>query len=237
MFNENIKVDMAENGKEAIALIQKNDYDLVIMDIQMPVMNGYETTRFIRSEMNNEKNKIPILGLSAHALEKEREKCLSFGMNDFISKPFNPNVLFNKILNLTGRNQNPAEQTEKFVPETLLVNDKYKSIDLVFLTKTYKGNFEKVKNILSIYLNTIPQQIKDLNNQIELKNVAKIKISAHTLKTSFRYLGVEKLYKLFKDIEIQAGNGLMTEDMIEKWKFINLEWHEVEKEIADFIFT
>ena len=110
LFNENITIDCAENGKEAIQMLDKKNYDLVIMDVQMPEMDGYEATKYIRTEISSQKRKIPILGMSAHAMKEEKEKCLQLGMNDYITKPFVPEELFEKIIALTG-NQSIIESS------------------------------------------------------------------------------------------------------------------------------
>ena len=101
MYNENITIDHAENGQIAIDKVKENEYDLVIMDVQMPVLDGYKATEYIR-KLSAPLNKIPILGMSAHAFNHEKEKCISIGMNDFITKPFEPKILFEKINELTG---------------------------------------------------------------------------------------------------------------------------------------
>jgi CheY-like chemotaxis protein len=93
--------DIADNGEIAVEKIQQNRYDLVLMDIQMPVMDGYEATRIIREEL---KSNIPIVALTAHAMHQEKEKCLRLGMNDFISKPFEQQQLYDTITRLCSGN-------------------------------------------------------------------------------------------------------------------------------------
>ena len=92
-----LEVDSAENGKIALKKLDTNSYDLILMDIQMPEMNGIETTKFIRSHENTLLQKIPIIALTAAAMENDKEKLLLDGMNDYVSKPFNPNDLYKKI--------------------------------------------------------------------------------------------------------------------------------------------
>lgn len=88
--------ELAENGRIAVLKVQQNQYDVILMDLQMPEMDGYQAAEFIRKEL---KNDVPIIALTAHSLIGEKEKCLSFGMNDYITKPFSPKDLFNKIAN------------------------------------------------------------------------------------------------------------------------------------------
>ncbi len=93
----NFKVEIAENGVVALEMIRKTDFDLVLMDIQLPVMDGYETTRHIRTTMPLLKSNVPVIAMTAHAMAGEAEKCLEAGMNDYISKPFNPQLLYAKM--------------------------------------------------------------------------------------------------------------------------------------------
>ncbi len=99
LFSEyRLKVQVAENGSVAIDKLKELNFDIVLMDMEMPVMNGYESATFIRKNL---KSNIPIVAMTAHAMAGERERCLSLGMNDYISKPINANVLFEKIYELT----------------------------------------------------------------------------------------------------------------------------------------
>jgi len=92
-------IHTAENGQTAVEMIKKFDYDVILMDLHMPVMDGYEATKFIRSNMSEKKRLIPIIALTAAAIKGEKEKCMEAGMNDYISKPFKSNELVEKICN------------------------------------------------------------------------------------------------------------------------------------------
>lgn len=97
LSKQGAQVEIANHGKEAIVMIEKKKYDVILMDIQMPEMDGFETTQYIR---NNEKDwisKTPIIAMTASALVSERVKCLASGMNDYISKPFQAKELYDKI--------------------------------------------------------------------------------------------------------------------------------------------
>ena len=95
-------VDVVDDGKKVIEKLNSNLYDIILMDIQMPEMDGYETTQYIRTKMELPKSAIPIIALTAFAMEGETEKCLSVGMNGFVSKPFKAQDLCAKILELTS---------------------------------------------------------------------------------------------------------------------------------------
>lgn len=112
LFSENnLKLVVAENGKIGIEKIKETGFDIILMDMEMPVMNGYEATSVIRKEM---KSKIPIIAMTAHAMAGERERCLSLGMNEYLSKPIDANMLFEKMYDLTiSSNKNGKMRTQK----------------------------------------------------------------------------------------------------------------------------
>ncbi len=98
---EKIKITIANNGQEAINILEEKMFDIILMDIQMPIMDGYETTQYIRNKMPPEISKIPILAMTAHAHISKDEKFKEYGMDDFVLKPFEPNQLFEKITKYT----------------------------------------------------------------------------------------------------------------------------------------
>ncbi len=93
-----LNLQVAENGSVCIEKLKKNNFDIILMDMEMPVMNGYETTTIIREKL---KNNVPIIAMTANAMSGEKERCLNLGMNDYISKPINSDLLFEKIHDLT----------------------------------------------------------------------------------------------------------------------------------------
>ena len=92
-WSSHVKVTIAENGQVAVDLLAENQFDLVLMDIQMPVMNGIEATKVIRKSYN-----IPIIALTANASKQEADRCIEVGMNEYLSKPFQPEDLYQKIM-------------------------------------------------------------------------------------------------------------------------------------------
>ena len=78
-------------------MVKENDYDLILMDLQMPNMNGFEATEFIRTRLPNKKNGVPIIAMTAHVLDGVAKKCIEIGMNDCLSKPVKTEMLFKKI--------------------------------------------------------------------------------------------------------------------------------------------
>lgn len=93
----NLKYDVANNGRQAIELLEKNDYQVVLMDLQMPIMDGFEATKHIRNKMSAPKKDIPIIALTADVMASEKSKAFSVGISDYITKPFDANKLFSTI--------------------------------------------------------------------------------------------------------------------------------------------
>ena len=100
---EGMKFEVAENGLIGFEKLQQKDYDIVLMDIQMPELDGYETTVKIRTELEGTRKNIPIIAMTANAIKEETLKCLQVGMDDFITKPFEPNDLLIKINRLLNK--------------------------------------------------------------------------------------------------------------------------------------
>lgn len=101
----NCQVDIADNGRIAIDKLATADYDIILMDIMMPEMDGCEATKHIRNNMSLPTSQIPIIAMTANALVGEAEKYIEMGMNDYISKPFSQKILYEKIIQWTGRNK------------------------------------------------------------------------------------------------------------------------------------
>jgi CheY-like chemotaxis protein len=100
---KNSTIHIAEDGEKALQCLTNNEYDVILMDIQMPVLNGFETTQIIRSKFPFPKNQTPILALTANVLKSEVEKCFEYGMNDYISKPFKIPELIKKIVAISKK--------------------------------------------------------------------------------------------------------------------------------------
>jgi CheY-like chemotaxis protein len=101
LLKNNFRVDLAEDGNIALEKLHSNNYDIILMDLHMPIMDGYETTKVIRKDFDGKKKNIPIIALTAAATKGEIEKCLMSGMNDYIVKPYKPADLLEKVLEFT----------------------------------------------------------------------------------------------------------------------------------------
>lgn len=189
LSTKGFSVDLAENGLVALEKLQHKSYDLILMDLQMPEMDGYQTAHTLRNEL---RLSTPIMAMTAHSLVGEKEKCLKFGMNDYITKPFDPNVLFRKIKGLT----------EIVLPEK--EEEATEALDLSYLHTLSNNDKEFEKEILETSLITIPEDMNLLQEAIQNFEYNEIKAIAHKLKSSFMTIGMdakEELHQLeYEDI-------------------------------------
>jgi signal transduction histidine kinase/DNA-binding response OmpR family regulator len=165
---------IVNNGKEAIDELKSRHYSIVLMDIQMPEMDGYVATHVIRNEM---KLSIPVIAMTAHAMTGEKEKCLQLGMNDYVSKPIKETVLYNMI----GRHaQNIPEESGQVLQH----------IRLEYLHSLSGGDAEFEKQLLAQFLQQAPEELHQLETAIEQKEFTVVRQTAHSLKSTIGYVGL-----------------------------------------------
>jgi PAS domain S-box-containing protein len=197
--NWECQVDIAENGLVAIEKVKNKLYDVVLMDVQMPVMDGYEATRTIRL-MDAPKNSIPIVALTANATKKDVEKCLASGMNDYLPKPFTPDDLHRKIIEeLKIR---PGNKPEKKAP----AGRKASKFDLTYLRSISNNNEDFVKEMMQTFVQSIPGILDEMKKCIVEENWERLSKLAHQIKPSFTLLGVYDLKNTIIYIEDNGKN-------------------------------
>ena len=209
LINFGLHVDLAENGLEAIDKLNIKQYDLILMDIQMPLLDGYNTSKKIREEL---KNFVPIIAMTANIMPHEKEKCLSYGMNDYLSKPFKEVDLYNILIaNLRNKvESNTVKATANIGSSTPSITQ-YKIINTGHLNALSRGNVSFIKEIVAIFLEQNPIEIKELEQAIKLKDYDTIRSIVHKMKTSVGFIGLEQLLEPLNQIETLAiENGNIT---------------------------
>jgi two-component system sensor histidine kinase/response regulator len=194
-------VDIARNGKEAVEMAASRSFDAILMDCEMPVMDGFEATRRIR-EM--EGRRIPIIALTANAMEGERERCLAAGMDDYLSKPVRVDELFKKIRRWIG----DRKPEIAFAPITAAAEDELRSGLLQFIAGLEKEGVERgdIESILESFLQTTSSLVAELGRAIKDQDNDRCIYAAHSLKGSFANLGFRPLADLAADVE-RPQNG------------------------------
>lgn len=183
--------DMAIDGSEALSACLKNDYDIVFMDCQMPLMDGYESTRKIRAAEGDEKHTI-IIAMTANAMVGDRKKCIRAGMDDYISKPVNFETLFNIIRKYS--NSNKKEKDYIIISEENMKT---------FMSETGFSE-EASRELFEDYSNQLPGMLKDIDEYLKEDDFEKLSRIAHQLKGSSGNLRIKELYELSKLLEQHA---------------------------------
>ncbi|HZE83352.1 MAG TPA: ATP-binding protein, partial [Puia sp.] len=209
-------VDIVGNGEEAAKLLEHSSYDLIIMDLQMPVMDGYAATKFIRTVL---KIQTPIIAMTANALKGERLRCLGVGMNDYMSKPFEFMELYKRISALLNDPDGLGAQ-----PASRHV-DGSKAYDLGLLEEI--GDREYFVDMLNAFLVTLPEELKELQFASGKEEYDRIYFMAHKLKGSTGMLQASTLMEILTKIEQAAKERADVTELVEKVSllFAELEAH------------
>jgi PAS domain S-box-containing protein len=202
-----LTIDIVENGKEAVKALEATFYDLVLMDVQMPEMDGIEATARIRDPKSSVKNhSVPVIAMTANALDGDREKCLLAGMNDYIAKPISMESLIqmlNKWLPDTLPKSkdagSPVIVTQK--DSTHVVSSGWNKDILI---KRMMNDVDLVKDILSVFINEIPQQLNTLIQFLNEKELKAIEHQAHTIKGAAGNVSATGIQEIAKELEMLA---------------------------------
>ena len=196
-----IELDIANNGKEGIERLEEKGYDLVLMDVQMPVMNGYEATRYIRQEMSAPTKDIPIIALTANAFSGSDDECLRVGMDDYVSKPIEIRNLYTKIVQHTlGKKKEEKEAPEsKGAPSPSFQEESMKGanmnstnyVDLSYLKEISGGDGMIIRKTVQKFLETTPAMLDSMDSQLAGEAYSDLGKTAHKLKSSVAFMGIE----------------------------------------------
>jgi PAS domain S-box-containing protein len=197
-------IDVAENGLVAIEKVKNHYYDVVLMDIQMPVMDGYEATKAIRSMQ--QPTKIPIIALTANATQRDVEKCLASGMNDYLPKPFTPEDLYQKLFNDLKIRPAAKSRIEK---KSTTVH----TYNLDYLRSVSGNNAEFIQEMITTFLQTLPNVLDDMQKAIHERNWEKLSRLAHQIKPSFTLMGLDVLRSKILFIEENGKNTTRTDEL------------------------
>ena len=205
--------DIAENGLIAVEKLQSEAYDVVLMDLQMPVMNGFEATEFIRNTLNST---IPIIALTADVTTVDLAKCRAVGMDDYIAKPVDEQVLYNKIVSLVKK---PVLQKDTPKDEIDMKKDQKESAatqhtNLDYLKVRTKSNPKLIQEMISIYLQQTPAVLDAMHQSVVDKDWHLLAAATHKIIPSFAIMGMSPdLEKMARQIQEAANTGCFTDDI------------------------
>ncbi len=204
-----IRFHVAVNGQEAVDMLQREKFDIVLMDIQMPVMDGLTATKKIRTELPEPARSVKIIAMTANVMQEDVQGYFDLGMNAYVSKPFNTDELLLKMDAVMGDAQPADAKHEKmeikkereFPPLPAKVTDRQ------FLQQFTNGNTEKQQKYIGMFLENAPKLLDNIDRSLPIKDYQTIKIAAHSLKPQLSYMGVKEEVSNIFLIEQASGES------------------------------
>jgi len=201
--------DIVSNGKLAIEKLETKSYDIILMDLQMPEMNGFETTEYIRNQLHSA---IPIIALTADVTTVDLAKCKAVGMNDYIAKPVDERLLYTKIMGLVDK---PVSlKIDGTDPKTGSNGKHLKCIDLGFLIHLTKSDPKLMIEMIMLYLEQTPALISTMKQSLRDRDWELLQSAAHKMIPSFAIMGISSEYeKMAKQIQEYASKQYHTDQI------------------------
>ncbi len=197
-------VSIAENGTEVLGALEKQSFDLILMDIQMPEVDGFEATRSIRERERNTGEHLPIVAMTAHAMKGDKEKCLQAGMDGYIAKPINVQQLFETIESLFHDRQTAAEPPKAPVA----AGD---PLDTTKILERIGGDRELLRELAGLFVGDCPRMLSDIQDAVRDGNAEALQKAAHALKGSVSNFAAEAAVQVAFRLEMMGRNQDMTD--------------------------
>ena len=234
---------VANHGREAVELYQDGDYDLVLMDVQMPEMNGYEATAAIREVEEGTDRHIPIIAMTAHAMKGDRERCLAAGMDGYVSKPVEAPALFEAIESLAPSSS--VDEASLDEPETdddgieePLLGEASVPDELAVLAKEqaltrFGGDRELLRELVELFRDELPGMLAEIDDAVTAEDVPLIERTAHTLKGAVSNFGALAAADAALVIEQMGREGELSE-VGGAWQNLRSEMERLMPELLAF---
>lgn len=213
MHGTGANITEADNGIDAIQYLRSRSFDLVLMDLNLPLMDGFDTTRYIRDHISAT---LPIIAITANVVSGEEEKCKDAGMNGFISKPYSEKELLDKIAVCIPFEKGIAQTTEEPCSTVTVSSQLY---NLSFLENVSKGNREMLQQIILLFVDQAPAGVTRLKAAYHSHDFNEIGKIAHRMKPDIDNLEIISLKDDIRQIETLASqkqNGAVLEGLINK---------------------
>jgi two-component system sensor histidine kinase/response regulator len=192
------QVHVANNGLEAIGALERENFDLILMDLQMPRMDGLEATRRIRQSESETEIHVPIVAMTAHAMRSDKDRCLGAGMDDYLTKPIDPDLLGQVIARVS------AGKEKKTAPQ-----NKTEAVDIRKLDSRFAGNEELKRQLMQVFLEEYPILMKDVRQALDKADSKALARSAHTVKGSLGYFEAQAASQAALEMEKLGRSGQM----------------------------
>jgi PAS domain S-box-containing protein len=207
------EVTIVNNGREAVEQMQAESFDCILMDVQMPEMDGMEATRHIRELPDPVKANIPIIALTANALKGDSERYLAAGMNDYLAKPFDEPRLF-RVISRNLTELTPSANAEKNIPlknNTSMLPEKL--YDLSMVQSVSGGDEGFIKKMVALFIETVPQNLDELNKAVQGENWDMVAKTAHKLKSTVDSMGIKSIKQEIRTVEANAKQKIQVEEV------------------------
>jgi PAS domain S-box-containing protein len=207
------EVVVASNGVEAVSAVARERFDLVLMDVQMPELDGFDATKQIREREQKTGGHIPIIAVTAHAMKGDRERCLAAGMDGYISKPIRSAELHQAIDEIAGVGRKTIAQAA--TPTVTAATSEQPPVDGQWdwsvALATVQGSEELLCEILEAFLEETPRQLSSIKQGLMKSDAALLRRAAHTIKGAVRYFGANEAFDLALRLETLGHNGELSQ--------------------------
>jgi CheY-like chemotaxis protein/HPt (histidine-containing phosphotransfer) domain-containing protein len=237
--SEGHTVDLAENGEEAVKAFALKHYDLVLMDIQMPIMDGYDATRAIRQIEATRRERaqtgsesVPIVAMTAHAVKEYIDKCLEAGMNDFLTKPLRRKSLVEMIEKWTAARLQGRPQTEPQKPEP--AGDALPALDFDKALREFDGDRLFLIQLLREFFADLRDRLEVIRDALDAGDAPTVRAESHAIKGGAANLNAVPLSKVAHALE-HIGNSGVLDNGFDVFERLVAEVARVEKYVAEHI--
>jgi CheY-like chemotaxis protein/HPt (histidine-containing phosphotransfer) domain-containing protein len=190
-----MRIDTATNGVEALERLKTNDYDIILMDLAMPEMDGVTAARIIRSEFKPPKKDIPIIALTASLIQESIDRVYAAGMNACVAKPILGKELIRTIEKLTKSRLSGGSPVRKSIHSGKYpVNDRF---DLSYLSQISEGDDKFAAELIESFIRKTPSMLDEIRQNLELENIERCRVLCHKLKPTLSYMGLLEVTPLF----------------------------------------
>jgi len=221
------EVTIVNNGREAVEQLQAEPFDCILMDVQMPEMDGMEATRKIRQLPDPVKANIPIIALTANALKGDSERYLAVGMNDYLAKPFDEPRLF-RVISRNLTELRPSETTQKSIPlkNHTSMSSVNKLYDLSMVQSVSGGDESFIRKMVALFIETVPQNMEELTKATASENWDQVAKTAHKLKSTVDSMGIKTIKQEIRTVEANAKQKTQVEEIPALVEMIGSVIHE-----------